>query len=323
MIVISNTLIDGLKDRIANAVSSNQSIGMIIPSNNYSDLICSLFDFINSKPDSLWVYLAITKPFNSIIEDYSISSRGEILTIHSNQENINTNEYRFLFESIIEKVKDTLDRVSTVPWGTDVYILPSLLRLDPEVFPTAPTEIQRLSLSLPRTSPSGKINIDMISYSEMISELDKPVKPKNARRSNVSPRDFENFIYLILGGTNGLEIEQQYRTNTGHSFDFMVKVKKDDLKWVGDAFPVEVMHPGFNPRAMNVAWFLHMVKKEGYRLGVFVAWPPARQLVQEMVEMSQEDYGVTLAILDNDDLRKIESKKDFMVILWENLSGHT
>jgi hypothetical protein len=71
VIVISNTLIDGLKERIANAVSSNQSIGMIIPSNNYSDLICSLFEFMNSKPDSLWVYLAITKPFNSITDDYS------------------------------------------------------------------------------------------------------------------------------------------------------------------------------------------------------------------------------------------------------------
>jgi hypothetical protein len=71
VIIISNTLINGLKDRIANAVSSNQSIGIIIPSNNYSDLICSLFEYMDTKSDSIWVYLTITKPFESIYDDYS------------------------------------------------------------------------------------------------------------------------------------------------------------------------------------------------------------------------------------------------------------
>ena len=69
--MISNSLIDGLQDRIANAVSTNQSIGILIPSNNYSDLICSLFNYINTKPNSYWVYLTITKPYDSIFEDYS------------------------------------------------------------------------------------------------------------------------------------------------------------------------------------------------------------------------------------------------------------
>jgi len=71
VIIITNSLIDGLKERIANAVSTNQAIGIIIPSNNYSDLICSLFEYMDSKPNSIWVYLTITKPFESIFEDYS------------------------------------------------------------------------------------------------------------------------------------------------------------------------------------------------------------------------------------------------------------
>ncbi len=71
MIIISNTLIDGLKERISNAVSVNQSIGIIIPSNNYSDLICSLFDFINTKQNDNWVYVTVTKPYETILEDYS------------------------------------------------------------------------------------------------------------------------------------------------------------------------------------------------------------------------------------------------------------
>jgi len=71
VILITNTLIDGLKERIANAVSTNQSTGIIIPSNNYSDLICSLFEYMDTKPDAIWVYLTITKPFESIFDDYS------------------------------------------------------------------------------------------------------------------------------------------------------------------------------------------------------------------------------------------------------------
>jgi hypothetical protein len=71
VIEITNTLIDGLKERIANAVSVNQSIGIIIPSNNYSDLICSLFEFINNKSDENWAYLTITNPYETISEEYS------------------------------------------------------------------------------------------------------------------------------------------------------------------------------------------------------------------------------------------------------------
>jgi hypothetical protein len=71
VILITNSLIDGLKERIANAVSTNQSTGIIIPSNNYSDLICSLFEYMDTKPDAIWVYLTITKPFESLFDDYS------------------------------------------------------------------------------------------------------------------------------------------------------------------------------------------------------------------------------------------------------------
>ena len=77
MILITNTLIDGLKDRIVNAASNNQSIGIIIPSNNYSDLICSLFEFINMKSNENWVYLTITKPYETIYEEYSSMINGK------------------------------------------------------------------------------------------------------------------------------------------------------------------------------------------------------------------------------------------------------
>jgi archaellum biogenesis ATPase FlaH len=77
VILITNTLIDGLKERIANAASFNQSIGIIIPSNNYTDLICSVFEFISLKSNDNWVYLTINKPYETIYEDYSSMINGK------------------------------------------------------------------------------------------------------------------------------------------------------------------------------------------------------------------------------------------------------
>ena len=47
---MGNTIIDGLRERISNAISVNQSVGIMLPGNNYSDLTQALFEFINSKP---------------------------------------------------------------------------------------------------------------------------------------------------------------------------------------------------------------------------------------------------------------------------------
>ena len=57
-----NVLIDGLKERISNAISVNQSIGILLPASNYADLIQAMFERIRSKPDEAWVYVTVTKP---------------------------------------------------------------------------------------------------------------------------------------------------------------------------------------------------------------------------------------------------------------------
>jgi archaellum biogenesis ATPase FlaH len=65
-----NVLIDGLKERISNAIKINQSIGIILPASNYPDLIQALLERIKSNPEEAWVYVTVTKPYTSIVNQY-------------------------------------------------------------------------------------------------------------------------------------------------------------------------------------------------------------------------------------------------------------
>jgi len=65
-----NVLIDGLKERISNAISVNQSIGILLPASNYSDLIQAMLERIKSKPDEAWVYVTVTKPYDTLLKQY-------------------------------------------------------------------------------------------------------------------------------------------------------------------------------------------------------------------------------------------------------------
>ncbi|MCJ7571958.1 MAG: hypothetical protein MUO82_08800 [Candidatus Thermoplasmatota archaeon] len=61
-----NILIDGLMERISSAIALNKSIGILLPSQNYQELIQALFERIKSKPDEAWIYVSVTKPFLNI-----------------------------------------------------------------------------------------------------------------------------------------------------------------------------------------------------------------------------------------------------------------
>jgi len=63
---MANVLIDGLKERISNAIAVNQSIGVLLPGANYQDLLLALFERIKSKPEEAWVYVNVTKPFQNL-----------------------------------------------------------------------------------------------------------------------------------------------------------------------------------------------------------------------------------------------------------------
>lgn len=67
---MANVLIDGLKERISNAIKTNQSIGIILPGSNYPDLIQSLFEHINKNHDEAWVYVTVNKPSENFFNDF-------------------------------------------------------------------------------------------------------------------------------------------------------------------------------------------------------------------------------------------------------------
>jgi len=67
---MANVLIDGLKERISNAIKVNQSIGILLPGNNYADLVQALFERIHDNTDEFWVYLTVTKPYDNLTKQY-------------------------------------------------------------------------------------------------------------------------------------------------------------------------------------------------------------------------------------------------------------
>ncbi|MEA2055919.1 MAG: hypothetical protein U9O49_03705 [Candidatus Thermoplasmatota archaeon] len=67
---MANVLIDGLRERIAHAIKINPSIGILLPGNNYSDLVQALFEHIKSKTDEAWVYVTVTKPYETLVREF-------------------------------------------------------------------------------------------------------------------------------------------------------------------------------------------------------------------------------------------------------------
>ena len=78
---MANVLIDGLKERISNAIKINQSIGIVLPGNNYSDLIQALFERIHSDPEEAWVYVTVTKPYENLIKQFEFLSTDKNIKI--------------------------------------------------------------------------------------------------------------------------------------------------------------------------------------------------------------------------------------------------
>jgi len=67
---MTTTLIDGLKERIATAMNINYSVGIILHGNNYGDIIQALMEQISSRSGDDWGYIAVTRPYDTIIQQY-------------------------------------------------------------------------------------------------------------------------------------------------------------------------------------------------------------------------------------------------------------
>ena len=77
---MATAIIDGLRERISSAISVSQSVGIILPGNNHSDLIQALFEYMHSKPEAAWVYVTIANPYWSILKQFGdmLADEGNI-----------------------------------------------------------------------------------------------------------------------------------------------------------------------------------------------------------------------------------------------------
>ena len=133
----SNTLIDDLRSRISNAITSNQSVGIVLPGNNYSDLVQALFDHMHSRPNDAWVYVTITKPYESIVKQY-----GD----HINKENI--------------KFIDCISRVS------------GLSKTDPNcTFIESPTHMEKMIMEIMDAFKNFEDNVNKYLIIDSLSSL--------------------------------------------------------------------------------------------------------------------------------------------------------
>ncbi|MEF8847632.1 MAG: hypothetical protein V5A68_00670 [Candidatus Thermoplasmatota archaeon] len=65
-----NVLIEGLKERIEKAIKVNQSVGIVLPGNNYTDLLNALYAQVEDDYDSKWVYICATRPYSNLLNEF-------------------------------------------------------------------------------------------------------------------------------------------------------------------------------------------------------------------------------------------------------------
>ena len=115
---MTNTLIEGLQERITNAVNMSTTVGVVLPSNNYDDMVESIFNFISQKPENAWIYVTITNPFDSLKQKFeSVVNNPSITCIDcvSRAAGIQSTDSRCLYlDSPAELEKLILEVVSKV-----------------------------------------------------------------------------------------------------------------------------------------------------------------------------------------------------------------
>lgn len=127
---MANILIDGLKERIANAIKINQSIGILLPGNNYNDLTQALFEHIKDRPQDAWVYVTVTRPYDTIIRQNSdIAKKSNIKFIDciSRAAGISKADTNCIFvesPTMLEKLSlEIMNIFKEVDENTDKYIV--------------------------------------------------------------------------------------------------------------------------------------------------------------------------------------------------------
>jgi KaiC/GvpD/RAD55 family RecA-like ATPase len=65
-----SSIVESLRERIPKSIVMNQIVGITLPDKYYDDIKQVLFEFINSKPENYCVYVTITRPYNTLANEF-------------------------------------------------------------------------------------------------------------------------------------------------------------------------------------------------------------------------------------------------------------
>jgi hypothetical protein len=65
-----SVVISNLKSNLSNALKKSKLIGIVIPGDRYKETIKELTEYIHSDRNTFWIYVTITKPYESLIKNY-------------------------------------------------------------------------------------------------------------------------------------------------------------------------------------------------------------------------------------------------------------
>jgi len=66
----ASSIVESLRERIPKSIIMNQTVGVTFPDKYYDDIKQVLLEFLNSKSENFCVYVTVTRPYQSLLNDY-------------------------------------------------------------------------------------------------------------------------------------------------------------------------------------------------------------------------------------------------------------
>ncbi len=130
MIYLPTALVEGLKEKISSSISMYQSLGIVIPGTNYNDIVHALFDCIKEHPSDMWVYITITRPFDSfarLIKDIRVIPNVTFIDCISRASGIVKKDGRCVYidsPTMLENIMmETMNIFERIPQDTGKYLI--------------------------------------------------------------------------------------------------------------------------------------------------------------------------------------------------------
>ena len=65
-----DAIVEGIKDRVAIAIKTNQSVGVQVPENRHNDLLEAIFNTIKNSTNSYWTFTTISQSYDFLLKNF-------------------------------------------------------------------------------------------------------------------------------------------------------------------------------------------------------------------------------------------------------------